>query len=239
MRNIFNQNVIRLEIEEHKYVLAKYPEIHFKSATTLIGEYFEKFDKYKIANNLIKKYPKYINRTQEELIEEWNKKAEYGSFIHEEIEKYVKTGIHSSDKRAEHGIHFLNKYKMKYEMDILPEAIIYSKELGVAGTIDLITIDKKTKEVEIIDWKTGRIDFTSYQNKMCTHEITRSLMDCNLEKYSMQLSLYRYLLENYYGLNVVKQTIGHITEDTCIAYIMPYKESYIKQIIKNHKKGEV
>ena len=43
------------------------------------------------------------------------------------------------------------------------EVIVYSKELGIAGTIDILMTNKNTGEYVLIDWKTSkRIDMNSF-----------------------------------------------------------------------------
>ena len=60
----------------------------------------------------------------------------YGAFVHEEIEDYINKDL---SKRAKSlaGIKWLDGYKMKSDIEIMLERIIYSKELKIAGTIDV------------------------------------------------------------------------------------------------------
>ena len=54
----------------------------------------------------------------------------------------------------------------KNRYDIFPEVIIYSKELALAGTIDLLLYDRKTKSYKLLDWKTSRkIETRSFNSK--------------------------------------------------------------------------
>jgi hypothetical protein len=70
---------------------------------------------------------------------------------------------------------------------------------------------------------------------MGVHTITNDLMDCKFEKYSLQLSFYRYLLEEYYGLEIQNQLIAHITNENCIGYVTPYYKEHIIEIINEIK----
>ena len=125
---------------------------------------------------------------------------------------------------------------MKSEIEIHSEVRIYSKELKIAGTIDILAHDKRTDMYEIIDWKTGKsISTTSFNGKMGTHPITSHLMDCKFVHYSMQLSLYRYLLEEYYGLNISNQLIAHLNENTCVAHVGDYYKKEVLDIIQAQK----
>ena len=149
-----------------------------------------------------------------------------------------KNGTMPSEPKSLHGIDWYRKYKKKYPMKAKSEVILHSEDIGIAGMVDLITMNKDNKEVEIIDWKTGGIEFKSYKNKMCPHEITEDLMDSKFEKYTLQLSLYRFMLENYYGLKVINQIVAHITDKGCIGYVAPYRKSHIEKIINNYMENK-
>ena len=56
-----------------------------------------------------------------------------------------------------------------------------------------------------MDWKTSkRINSKAYKNKKGNHPVTANIDDCNFNHYALQLSLYRYILETYYDLNISK-----------------------------------
>ena len=125
---------------------------------------------------------------------------------------------------------------MKSEITIHSEVRIYCKELNLAGTIDILAHDARTNKYEIIDWKTSKsIDRTSFDNKMGTHQITSNLMDCKFVHYSMQLSFYRYLLEEYYGLKINNQLIAHLNGNACVAQVGDYYKKEIMDIIQEEK----
>lgn len=76
-----------------------------------------------------------------------------------------------------------------------------------SGTIDFVLVDhtdEDTLYVKLVDWKRSKnIMMTSLEDKktgekkMCTGPF-EGLQDCNGIKYSLQLNLYRYLLEELY-----------------------------------------
>ena len=115
------------------------------------------------------------------------------------------------------------------------EIIIYSEALAIAGTIDLIVKNNVTGEYDIFDWKTSKkIETTSYGNKMGTHEVTKDVMDCNFYHYSLELSLYRYILETYYGLKIHNQLIAQLHDDGVNAHVAPYMKDEIIAML-DHK----
>ena len=228
MNNISNSDIF-LEKEDHIYQLNDEPGFQFTSVTNYVGKFFEKFDAKAVATKLTTTHPKYKDLTIKELLDQWKKKSDYGTLVHEEIEFYLNNKTPPKDNRSIRAIQWLNGYKMQSDFKLYSEKIIYSKELQLAGTIDLLMYDERSDSYIIIDWKTSsKIETSGYRHKTGNHEITRNLEDCNFNHYSLQLSLYRYILENYYNLNISNQMIAHITPKDCRGYITPYLSNHIK-----------
>ena len=143
MRNIIDEN-ITLEEPGHKYVLETDPSIEFQSVTELIGNYFKPFDKHAIAEKLVATNPKYMDTTAEALIAKWDAARDHGTKVHSEIELYLNKSIVPDEPKARDAIEWLKKYQMKSEIDIYTEIKVYSKELKIAGSIDILAHDKRT-----------------------------------------------------------------------------------------------
>ena len=60
------------------------------------------------------------------------------------------------DLKTIQGINFLKKKCIKESNTLLSEVIIYSEELKLAGTIDLMIFNKDKNHISIIDWKTNK-----------------------------------------------------------------------------------
>jgi hypothetical protein len=58
-------------------------------------------------------------------------------------------------------------------------------------------------------------------------------MDCNFNHYALQLSLYRYLLENYYDIDVHNQLIAHLQDDGARSLVAPYMQDHIVAMLNN------
>tara|TARA_B100001029_G_C15020085_1_gene429941 strand:- start:23 stop:742 length:720 start_codon:yes stop_codon:yes gene_type:complete len=233
MNNILDNNIF-LEKENHIYKLNDDPDFEFKSVTTFVGGFFEEFDAPLVASKLTSTHPKYKHMTIDELLLVWKKKADYGTFVHEEIENYINDKTPPTDDRSSRAVKWLNGYKMQSNYKLLSEKIIYSKELNLAGTIDLLMYDESSNAYNIIDWKTSaKIETSAYRHKTGNNDITRNLEDCNFNHYSLQLSLYRYILETYYGVKISNQMIVHITDTDCRGYMTPYLLNHIKLMAQN------
>ena len=227
MNKILDNNII-LNEELHKYNLVDQPDLSFTSVTTYVEYFFEGFDAKKIATKLVRTHPKYSNHTVESLMREWTKTADYGTKVHNEIEEWFKKNKEPKEIKAQNGRDWLERYRLRADIDIYSEVIVYSTELSIAGTVDILARDNTTDEYGIIDWKTSKkIETSSYNNKMGTHTSTKHVMDCNFYHYSLQLSLYRYILETFYGLRIRNQLIAHLKDDCVDAIVTPYMKKEI------------
>ena len=230
MNNIDDPN-ITLDKESHTYHLSTHPEINFESVTTIIDRYFEPFDEVLVATNLCNSNDKYMGMEPDQLISVWHDARDHGSKVHEEIELFLKDEIQPSELKAKTALEWLDKYCMKSDIEIFTEVIIYSVELQIAGTIDILAYDKTAGAYEIIDWKTSKkINTVSYRGKMGIHPITSNIMDCNFTHYAMQMSFYRFILEKNYDLMIRNQMIAHLTDEKCTGYITPYFHEQINAL---------
>lgn len=225
MKELFTAN-IKMNESTHRYYLINKPEFEFVSCTTFIEYFFHKFDSVGVANNLTMTHPNYIGMSPQELIKNWDKAAKEGTEIHKEIDNFIKFGTMPQNSKSKIGINWLNTIdRNKYE--IFSETIIFSEEIKIAGTVDLILFNKENNTLDIYDWKTTKsIDKNSYGSKMGRVPATSTLMDCNFIHYSLQLSLYRYILENYYSLKVNNLTLLHLNNN-----MTPYDCNYMKNVI--------
>ena len=234
MKSLLRDN-IKLEDDNHRYYLLDDPNIDLISCTTFIEYFFHKFDSIGIANNLTANHPAYIGMRPQELVASWEIVANEGTKIHNEIDRYIKYDETPSSTKSIQAIDWLKSIeKGKYE--ILSEIIIYSKEIKLAGTVDLIFCDKESKTINIYDWKTSKsMNTISYGSKMGRTQATSSLMDCNFIHYSLQLSLYRYIIEKYYGFKVSKLTLLHLNGSSVTPFECNYMEEVIEDMLKDDR----
>ena len=233
MNELF-KNDITLDQENHKYILDSSPEFKFSSVTEFIHFFFEKFDQEKVATKLINTNPKYSGKTLNEVLKEWRKGAERGSIVHNELEMFVKENIAPKHQMSITGARWLKEKQKNEHNSFFSEVIVYSKELGIAGTIDLLVYNSEQNMYHLVDWKTNkRIDKNSFRNKKGILSSSQHLDDCNFVHYSLQLSFYRYILERYYGLEVGSQTLFHLKEnDTYEIFNVDYKSEDLINMLR-------
>ena len=241
MNNIFDKD-IKLVEPGHKYILSDNPDIKFRSVTEIVGEFFEPFDQIAVAEKLVASHPKYRMMSVEDLISMWDEKRDFGTKIHNEIETCLndsdypdKIDFYQYDVKTRYALDWLRQHDLKYDLDIYPEVKVFSSEVNIAGSIDVLLYNKNTDSYTIVDWKTSRkIDTKGFKNKKGTHSITKELQDCNFVHYSFQLSFYRYLLEEYYGLKISNQIIAHISDKGCVGLQGNYYKHEVVDMIEHH-----
>jgi ATP-dependent exoDNAse (exonuclease V) beta subunit len=217
--------------ETHTYTIGDGSK-KYTSTTTFIHTLFEQFNADKVITNMMmsKKWgsSKYYGKTREEIKLEWSSKAKRsssdGSGLHYYIEMFMNQNVdnpthltllemYETQNREE----FIDVYETKewsYFLqfvsnfpDLKPyrtEWMIYDEECSIAGSIDMVYINDDGT-LSIYDWKRCMsIDKTSGWNKYGIEECVSHLPDTNFWHYSLQLNIYKKILEKNYGVSIVK-----------------------------------
>jgi ATP-dependent exoDNAse (exonuclease V) beta subunit len=182
-----------------------------------------------------------FDAAQQDLLDEWQKtnadSCNRGSKIHAELEKNY-TG-QTSCSVSKYGVggklpvntnETLNKNNLELldiERGVFPEYMVYRKsddgKFRLAGQIDLLI--KDGNDIYIVDYKTNKkLDEKSYydpktkKSQMMKYPMN-NLMDCNKVHYTLQLSLYAWMLQKLNPDFVIKRLIlvhydhaGNVTE---------------------------
>ena len=208
---------IRLRESDHTYILESRPSIDFRNVTTLVRNQFPPFERKKIAGWLVNNSNKYTDYTAEELLQEWDDRKDDGSAVHKELENFILYGKIPTTPKAISGMHWYDREIGFYGDKIFPEVIVFSEALEVAGTMDLLVYNSNTDECHIFDWKTSKkIDMNG--RKRAITLACAGLTDCRFDQYSLQLSMYSYLLANYHDIKIANQYLVQLTdtEANCI-----------------------
>lgn len=185
------------------------------SVSSLIGDFYQQFEKDKIAEAYGKKHGK----TKKQVLKEWKKIADEasakGTKFHDWAENY---GIKLMNKKKprlkgrghmqKNCIKFWADLDDKYEIVAL-ELRMFHKKFQYAGTADIILRNKETGNYIIGDYKTNKSLHKNYRGKKMKPPF-EDLLDCPLSKYEIQLSLYQMMLEQH-GLTVEDRWIIHVT----------------------------
>ena len=237
---IDKQNLISLNEETHTYSLVN-SDIKFCSVTEFIGRFFETFDENKIALKLTKLH-KYKDKSIMDILQDWEKRRERGTIVHKEIEAFInetnkdheslnKTHINHLDLKSQQGIKFLQNCNIYKNNLLFPEVRVFSEQLKLAGTIDLMIYNKPKNEISLVDWKTNQ-DIKKNGFKNGTKKPTLQIQDCSFNKYQLQLSMYKYILANFYNANIKGLYILHLKENSYSYLNCSYDDNTIKEMIK-------
>jgi len=196
--------------EDHTYISIDGSEIQWTSVTSLISKFKKKFDAKKVSQKVSKnKKSKWYNIDPKKIREIWNKESkratDLGTFYHNQREADL-CALSSIEKEGvtipvfpcaplKDGKKISSKQKL--ESGIYPEHMVYLKSAAICGQADLVEI--VNGKVNIIDYKTNKeIKKESYKNwegisdKMSSP--LQNLDDCNFNHYSLQLSIYMYII---------------------------------------------
>jgi ATP-dependent exoDNAse (exonuclease V) beta subunit len=182
--------------------------IKFTSVTTLVHLQFEQFNADKILNNIFNKNPipeKYHGKTKESVKAEWEENrdsaASAGTKLHQNIEDYF-NGRHVNNESIEW------KYFLKFHTDNLQlkpyrtEWVVYDESIKIAGSIDMVT-ENPDHTLTIYDWKRSKAILKSNSfNKFSTSQTIGHIPDSNFWHYSLQLNIYKSIIERQYNKTV-------------------------------------
>ena len=201
---VFKSPEFVFEQEQHVYT---YSGKKLDSVTTFLKTFKTPFDKeYWSAKKAVE-----LGKTKEEILNEWKGKADtatnLGTLVHEWIEKFW-DGENPEYPENEEVLSRVMKFKSIYESKLKnfypigSEIKIFSRIWGLAGTIDglFAFYDEKQDEIYLVigDWKTNGSFTTDSHPKGRYKKLLRPFSDLyenNLSEYSIQLSLYRAILE--------------------------------------------
>jgi hypothetical protein len=118
---------------------------------------------------------------------------------------------------------------------IIPELIIHNDEFKVAGTSDLVIVHPN-RVISISDYKTNKVleSVNKYGDKM--FEPLLHLHDCNISHYTVQLSLYAWMLQQY-GYTIKDLSLLHVKKDQeDFLFNLDYLENEAEAVMHNHKR---
>lgn len=209
----------------HKYTLVADPTVKLISVTSFLHDCFEEFDADKVIEKLVSNPRcKYFNRPIQEIKDEWKSANLLGTELHAKIENFMNDEnvkypyTHEELKqRDEKDIKDINDEKdikndwklflqfadtFKDKIPFRTEWRIYCQELRIAGSVDMVYINEDGS-ISIFDWKrTTDLDKrVGFKNKMSL-KFPDTVPDTKFHKYSLQLNLYKAIIEKNYGLTV-------------------------------------
>jgi hypothetical protein len=219
------------------------------SGTYFFKPYAPKFDAPAIAERCSKgPNPKYSGRDPQEIMAEWSAEGKRGTDEGDNVHLYAENWPATdgnpdvapiSERCAAlfqqvDAVFFDLILNHGYQV-IGSEMIIFSPELLIAGTIDLLLLNPAINQIIIADWKQNKASLTTTNNFQKLLPPLEHLQDTEINKYGLQLSIYEYILkrEGYFpGVTDYTRQLIHLYPDR-FEYIYPdYYEYEIKEILQ-------
>ena len=240
-------NKISFDEENHIYYFNGKQIRH--SCTQVVERYFDKFDP-DLAISKMRNGPRwprkeYMNyngteMTDEEIKGKWDAIGLFarnkGTWMHYNIELLLNNATPNRKMRE------MALFESFYNNVIIGEAIqpwrtewrIVAPDLNIAGSIDFVgkNIDGT---YTIIDWKRSK-DLANNMNSNFRRSAKKPIShldDCDGSKYSIQLNMYRYILQRYYGLKVSGMLLASFHENSSEPFYAPVQplDSEIEDIL--------
>ncbi len=221
---------------------------NYTSVTTFIHSLFPKFDAPLVIQKMMKsptwKTSKYFGMTAEQITQEWEDKknvsAQSGTLMHKSIEEFYNgnlTGIDTIEYT-----YFLEFHKNI----ILPSGLrpyrtewcVYDIDTKIAGSIDMVyqLYDGDDVNLAIYDWK--RVENMRFSNTFSSAKPPfEHIPDCNFYHYSIQLNIYRYILEKNYGKKIheLRLVILHPSNMNFETVEVPIMDDLVEQLLAYRK----
>lgn len=128
-----------------------------------------------------------------------------------------------------------NKMKNVY-IPIANEFIVYDQVNALCGTIDMLAYNTKLNCYSIIDWKTSKRFDTGNRFEKYMKAPFDNVLHCNTAEYSLQLSLYKYILEKHTSIRIGEMVLFQLpNKDNPCPHVFRCLDfsSQISSILKN------
>jgi ATP-dependent exoDNAse (exonuclease V) beta subunit len=230
--NILSTYSGRIEFneKEHTYFVdaKKYPSVS-SVMKLFVPDFPERFMAKQVADKR-RMTNKFAIDTTDSVLAEWkhkkDKAAAYGNLVHYGLEKYCEKytnkqaneisidyalldeeDLNKASIAVSNGAKWLeNKLKSGYTL-IDTEVRMFNKALGFTGTLDLLLM--KGNKLVVADWKSNLKDITSDSYNNYLKAPLSTLKATTLNKYKVQLNMYKILLEGILPLKVDELIVVH------------------------------
>lgn len=221
LNNHIRDERIRFDEEPHIYYIDG--KSYDESVTKFIHSLFPCFDADKVINNMkrSKKWntSPYYGMTDDEIKNQWENNriisSESGTKLHKDIELFYNDIDINNDSiefkyflKFNNDFNYLSPYRTEWE--------IFDEDYKLAGSIDMVYFNNTNNTYEIYDWKRSKEikKFNQFENGFGD---LNHLPNCNFWHYSLQLNIYKRILETKYNINISK---------LCLVVLHPLNTSY-------------
>lgn len=245
---VFNR--ISFEESTHKYFIDGQPT-QSPSVTQFLSRYKRPFN----SDEAAKKLGKRIGVDPAEILKDWSQSNLFSRVLGSNVHRYIE---HTYDNTVSfdqpiQDVHKLTKTQKADLKKLLPVLVkqfhqfqqdhkhlsFVASELAVGdldgsrvcGTLDALMYNKKTKELEILDFKTNKkIELSSPYGTLS--EPFTFLPDCEHSTYTLQLNVYKHFIEKYTSLKIGAMHIVWFNVKNKTYVPFKIKESKVQNILQ-------
>jgi hypothetical protein len=220
--SVFKDNKFVFEEESHVYT---YSGVKYDSVTTFLKTFKEPFQREYWLREKAKQRGVDVSLIEKEWTLAATKASSLGTKVHKWIENFWEDPTQEKPEDSEvleRVNKFLDIYEVKFKnlVPLQSELKIFSKKWRLAGTIDqpfLFWDEKMAKPLLLIgDWKTNK-DFKHDEHPKGRYKKLlrpfNTLYENQHNEYSIQISLYRLILEDELGIETGGGFLVHIGPD--------------------------
>ncbi len=210
----------------------------YTSVTTLIEKFFPFFDE----EAYIQKFMAESGKSREEVVRKMLEPSERGTFMHQQIEYFLKGKPHEEDFKE------FRLFRKFHEEQILrrglafydAEKIVTLPQYGIAGTVDAL-FRKPDGTFVMVDWKRSKnLIIDGYPKKYGTGRglsILSHLDNSSYYHYELQQSFYKFILETEYGMKISSMILCVLHPDYDRYYpikLSDYRIEEVREMIAAH-----
>lgn len=220
------------------------------SVTQIVESFFEKFDPdeaiIKMKRSARWPRPEYMMKngtiwTDAQIKQYWDGVGQYarnrGTWMHYNIERYLNNLIPSEDLPE------MRMFYAFYDEVIAPRKIIpwrtewriHAPEHNLAGSVDFVGRAPDGTYV-LMDWKRSKNLSTNMDSAYGRRGKAplEHVDDCDGSKYTLQLNIYRYILQKHYNIKVSKMYLAsfHPTANAYFSAEVPIWENEVKAVLE-------
>jgi ATP-dependent exoDNAse (exonuclease V) beta subunit len=175
--------VVTFDDKNHKYFDNLGRE--YISVTRLIHSERPEFDALEIAKKVTRiQGSKYYQMSVHEVVQKWANSAPLGTSLHGKVEQYINEKVITEDKLFRPCVEQFAK--LKFTGKLMSEKLVFDEDLLLAGTVDLLE-------------DTGDDPLYLYDIKSSTSNKNGEMAKEKLDDYTLQLNLYKMLVEKRFG----------------------------------------
>lgn len=204
------------------------------SSTTFVHKYFEGFNANMIVQRILSSKKintdpdyKYYKMNKQQILDSWAKNGkearEKGTHMHLQIELYLNKQPHDPNT---HEFNLFKKFEEEHKHlePYRTEMMVFDEPLRITGSLDMVYRDTRNGSFVLADWKRSKeIKKKGFKKGK---GILNHVSDCNFYHYSLQLSLYKYIFEKNYGMNISESFLIVLHPDNKEYIKIPTKDMY-------------